>query len=159
MGSWGVGMPATLRLEEFGAVLHYVFGDYVFLVGSVLRTTQWRDVDVRVILEDGVYEREFGDPRYAHSCGKWCAMVRAFSALGREMTGLPIDFQIQHMSYANAVEDGPRSSIGNVEYRFVEPPYCNVDGLRGLGEHIAGIIRERGSRVERRKGDGIEWEW
>ena len=44
--------------------------------------------------------------------------VLAFSALGREMTGLPIDFQIQQQSYANEKFEKSRNSLGMVPWRF-----------------------------------------
>lgn len=123
MGDFGVGMPASIKLDEFGVLVESAFDAVPYLVGSALKTTRWRDVDVRVLLPDADYEKLFGDPRYPHSCLKWCALVRAFSALGKEMTGLPIDFQIQHQSYANAQYPGNRSAIGQNELRYVNPPY------------------------------------
>jgi hypothetical protein len=35
----------------------------------------------------------------------------AWSMLGRQMTGLPIDFQIQQQTLANDEFDGPRSAL------------------------------------------------
>ena len=43
----------------------------------------------------------FGDPERTHNNAKWVAFTLAFSALGKQMTGLPIDFQIQQTSHAN----------------------------------------------------------
>jgi hypothetical protein len=40
------------------------------------------------------------------------AVNMAFSALGKEMTGLPIDFQLDQMTRANTEHDGPRSALG-----------------------------------------------
>lgn len=114
----GVGMPAALKLDEFGSQVLAVFGHPCYLVGSALAGKAWRDVDVRLILPDDEYERlGLGNPRDAHANGKWVALVLAFSALGREMTGLPIDFQIQQMTRANAEEEGPRSYLGRVPLR------------------------------------------
>ena len=114
MGKSGVGMPAALHLESFGALLSDAFdGEVPYQVGSSLETTAWRDVDVRVMLDDEQYEAMgFGDPERPHSNAKWVAWVLAFSALGTAMTGLPIDFQIQQTSHANAKDDGPRSALG-----------------------------------------------
>jgi hypothetical protein len=119
----GVGMPAILLLEEFGSQVWNAFGEPPFLVGSALAGKQWRDVDVRLILDDGEYEAlGLGDPRRTHVNGKWVALCLAFSALGRQMTGLPIDFQIQQQTYANKTYDGPRSSLGMVQLRFRDTP-------------------------------------
>jgi len=107
----GVGMPAWIYLNDFGRIIHEAFGEYPYLVGSASRTREWRDVDVRLILDDEAWERwGFGDA--AISNAKWAAFTRAFSELGQKMTGLPIDFQIQQQTYANDHFKGPRSALG-----------------------------------------------
>lgn len=112
-------MPASLWLEEFGSQLWSAFGKPAYLVGSALAGKAWRDVDVRLILDDETWAAmELGDPRCDHQNAKWNALVLAFSALGRQMTGLPIDFQIQQFTWANATFDGPRSAIGRVPLRY-----------------------------------------
>lgn len=111
----GVGMPQDILLHEFGSLAWYAFGGVAYHVGSSLKEKSgWRDVDVRVILEDEEYERQgFGDPKDCRANHRWIAMTLAFSLLGKEMTGLPIDFQIQQQSWANATfpsKDGHRRS-------------------------------------------------
>lgn len=49
---------------------------------------------------------------------KWMSLCLAYSALGKEMTGLPIDFQIQQQTHANELHKGIRSPIGMVPWRF-----------------------------------------
>ena len=102
MSTSGVGMPAALLLQQFGQLVADAFDAIPYQVGSSLTTTAWRDVDVRLILDDERYAVDgYGDPSAAHSNAKWVAMTLAFSALGKETTGLPIDFQIQQQTYAN----------------------------------------------------------
>lgn len=115
----GVGMPAGLKLQDFGSVLWGVFGGPAYHVGSSVTEKLWRDVDVRVILSDEDYaSMGFGDPKHAHLSEKWIGYCLAFSALGKEMTGLPIDFQIQQQTQANTeFEAGVRSAIGVVPLR------------------------------------------
>lgn len=110
----GIGMPAALMLDDFGAVVWDAFGEPAYHVGSSLMGKRWRDVDVRLMLDDEQYEAMgLGDPQRTHANPKWVALVRAFSALGREMTGLPIDFQIQQTSRANEqFGNGARSALG-----------------------------------------------
>jgi hypothetical protein len=117
---FGVGMPADLKLQEFGSQLWHAFGEPAYLVGSALQSKQWRDVDVRMILDDAEWERMgLGDPESCHTNGKWVALVLAFSALGKEMTGLPIDFQIQPQTWANEkFTGGRRSALGIVALRM-----------------------------------------
>ena len=99
----GVGMPAWLELNEFGALVRDAFGWESYLVGSAAVGKVWRDVDVRLILPDDEWERWFGVFRKPMSLNpKWCSLVRAYSALAKAMTGLPVDFQIQQRTDANA---------------------------------------------------------
>jgi hypothetical protein len=119
----GVGMPATLLLHEFGSQVWHAFGTPPCHVGSSLTEKVWRDVDVRLILSDDVYADMFrceAKPSVELRNGKWVALCLAFSALGKQMTGLPIDFQIQEQSYANKTYDGPRSALCIVALRFRE---------------------------------------
>lgn len=93
----GVGMPAWMYLNQFGRIVNDAFGDYPFLVGSATVSKQWRDVDVRLILSDEAFERICGQDESL----RWQALCLAFSELGKQMTGLPVDFQIQQMTQAN----------------------------------------------------------
>jgi len=114
----GIGMPAALKLEWFARVIHEFFGEYAYHVGSSLKCSMgqaetWRDVDVRLILPDDDFDALFGtltEPRCLNL--KWNAACLAFAALGRDITGLPIDFQIDRMTEANKEYDGePRSAL------------------------------------------------
>lgn len=109
----GVGMPQSLLLEEFGALVTDAFGHHPYHVGSSVLGKDWRDVDVRLILDDAEYASlGLGTPNQPHSNARWVALCRAFSALGKEVTGLPIDFQIQQQSLANEEDKGLRSALG-----------------------------------------------
>lgn len=88
------------------------FGGGVYLVGTAAESSagergEFRDVDVRLILEAKRYEK----------LQKLGPDVIAFLgvAIGQylhSMTGLPIDFQIQHRDVANALHDGLRNPLG-----------------------------------------------
>lgn len=110
---WGVGMPAMLYLEHFGSILWDAFGQPPYLVGSALIGITWRDVDVRIILDDEEYNSLFGceKAKPERENVKWSAYCLAFSELGNRMTGLPIDFQVQRQSDANEQFKGPRSCL------------------------------------------------
>jgi len=110
----GVGMPAELYLDQFGRHIWAVFGAPPYLVGSALRLKKgWRDVDVRMILPDEQWEAmELGEPEGCAYNAKWVSLCLAYSALGRHITGLPIDFQLQQRTFANTKYDQPRSAIG-----------------------------------------------
>jgi len=128
----GVGMPGALLLDMFGSYVWDAFGDLPYHVGSSLtdekgttewsgaklNKNQWRDVDVRLIMDDEKYVAEYREPNESHRNAKWVATCLAWSSFGRTLTGLPIDFQIQQQSKANRDEPGCRSAIGLVPHRF-----------------------------------------
>jgi hypothetical protein len=91
------------------------FGGPPYLVGSVNETPEYRDVDLRVILDDDEFDHLFD--------GKillWSLVCQAIGHYLRNVTGLPIDFQIQRMSQANVkFPDGPRNPMG-----FSSRPYA-----------------------------------
>jgi len=120
-----VGFPAAAYLEEFGSQVWHAFGKPPYLVGSATHTTTWRDVDVRLILADEEWDRwGFGDPN-CYDNGRRIAFDMAFSELGRRMTGLPVDFQIQQQTRANlAYGFGHRIPLGLVPLRLADPPRC-----------------------------------
>ena len=111
----GVGMPQQILLHQFGKLIFDAFGEWPYHVGSsVFDKAGWRDVDVRVMLDDAEYERVVGGPPVNPPLNnkRWCALCLAFSIVGREMTGLPIDFQIQQTTEANRLYgDKPRSAL------------------------------------------------
>jgi hypothetical protein len=126
-----VGMPHTLLLHQFGEHIHRAFGYVAYHVGSSLGPDKsgWRDVDVRLMLPDEEYSRmELGDPIYPHQNKKWVSLCLAWTCFGKQLTGLPIDFQIQQTSHANAKEKGVRSALLE-ECNFLPPnPPCKYCG-------------------------------
>jgi hypothetical protein len=114
-GSSGVGMPAGLYLQMFGDMLFRAYGEVPYQVGSSLFGEKWRDVDVRVILDDEAYAAMgFGDPNTPQENERWCLLTMAISLLGQKMTGLPIDFQFQQITDANnkwGGDEHPRSAL------------------------------------------------
>lgn len=124
-------MPAWLLLQEFGSQVWSVFGGPPYLVGTALtQKRDWHDVDVRMILDDDAYAAwGLGHPDRTHDNLKWVSLCLAYSFLGKALTRLPIDFQIQQRTYANAKFTGPRSAIGLVPLRFhdAEPEGKSVD--------------------------------
>lgn len=99
------------RIEEWCQKVRVLFRGVrhvgVFLVGSALTTKDYRDIDLRLMLRDEAWdEGGWSDPvktRY---------MNAALSTWGQRETGLPIDFQVQRMSTANASFAGPRDPMG-----------------------------------------------
>ena len=112
-----LGMPTTLLFQQYGSLLWDAFDEVPYHVGSSLIGNKWRDVDVRIILPDDEYKKIYGNPARPHENARWVATVLAFSLLGKTITGLPIDFQIQSMTEANK-DKGARSAIGIIPSRI-----------------------------------------
>lgn len=88
----------------------------VYLVGSVLRKPDWRDVDIRVILDDAEFDRLFPVTDKWGENAQWKIICISISHYLSSVTGLPIDFQIQRQTQANEQysrdEDHRRNAIG-----------------------------------------------
>lgn len=111
-----IGPHGGHMLKLFGMHVERAFGHVAYQVGSSLTEKKgWRDVDVRLILPNDEYEAYFGDPfTPEHQTQKWTIWNMAWTSFGKELTGLPIDFQIQPTKIANQVGadyDGPRSAL------------------------------------------------
>ena len=109
-----------LTVEEIWRLAHAVRpiedafgGKSVYLVGSVLKGPDWRDVDLRIILPDHDFDRIFaprGDPTDQFRM----LFQTAVSAMLRENTKLPIDFQVQRKSNITKEESlGERKPAGS----------------------------------------------
>lgn len=99
IGPIGVGMPAALHLDAFARDINEAFGWLPYLVGSAATGKTWRDVDVRLILPDEEFDQLFPDGSQGNAM--WALLCAALSELGKQRTGLPVDFQIQRRSNAN----------------------------------------------------------
>lgn len=121
----GVGMPQWLLLNEFADIVRDDFQTGVYLVGSALQGKAPRDIDVRVILPDDDCLTRFPSGPHGESpvnCHgtRWASQCLAYSALGKQMTGLPIDFQVQLQSLVDTQEAiRPRIALGG--YRSSAP--------------------------------------
>lgn len=106
------------RAEEWCRLVRAAFPNSLglFLVGSVHERPDFRDVDLRLMLDDDDFDRKFSN-------GEQVRMFnRAFSAWGQRDTGLPIDFQIQRMTEANAeFPGGARNSMGTRRWSAIGP--------------------------------------
>lgn len=111
--------PDFHRLEWACRPILDAFGTPPYLVGSALTRPDFRDIDLRLILDDDVVERMFG------AAGDWgtakppmhglrLLLDIALSDLIAKGAGLPwpIDFQIQSMTEANVPEHGARNPMG-----------------------------------------------
>lgn len=115
MGNWGVGSPNCLLLDHWALMLEPVFDETPYLVGSAAVSSTWRDVDVRVIMDDDKFDAWFGTSRSKRNASskKWSALMTAISLWGQKVTGLPIDFQAQRRSGVSEADwEKPRHPLG-----------------------------------------------
>lgn len=104
------GFLTTLELHELDeACAPIVEGlGRPYLVGSTLKKPTHRDVDVRLILADDEYDGLFSTRPQL-----WGLLSRVIATYLRVRTGLPIDFQIQRQTEANAkYVAGSRNPLG-----------------------------------------------
>lgn len=97
-------------------ILAEAFDWNVYLVGSCMTRPDYRDVDVRCILDDEVFDREFPGHVAAEKAAlndvKLLAMNLAFSAYLSKQSQLDVDFQFQRRTQANEKFRGVRSALG-----------------------------------------------
>jgi hypothetical protein len=112
------------RLEAWCKDVHTLFDreHFPYLVGSSAERADYRDIDLRLILDDDEFDRDWHDPV------KLRIANHALSTWGQRETGLPIDFQIQRQTQANASYPGrPRNPMGGRDWRLVTPMGVSVD--------------------------------
>lgn len=112
--------PDLYRLDWACRPIVDAFDKPVYLVGSVYTRPDYRDIDLRLILPDEDVERMFGTdglhgtPKAPTPHALQLLLHIALSDLIAKAANLPVpvDFQIQSMSDANAGEHGHREPIG-----------------------------------------------
>lgn len=99
-----LGVSDVEILRAWGRELNRLFDEGPYLVGSALQRPDYRDVDVRIMLDDEKYDAVVAvmNPKILNL---------ALSVWGQKVTGLPIDCQIQRVSNANDEFDGPRDPL------------------------------------------------
>lgn len=109
-----VGAPAVFALELACRDICGAFDGYgCYLVGSALDRPDWRDVDVRFIMEDCKFAALFPKAgQHWEQDTRWLLITVSISERLSKVTGLPIDFQIQPQTHANERHKGNRHAIG-----------------------------------------------
>ena len=118
-----IGAPQFFDLNNACRVVVDAFGWDLYLVGSALERRDYRDVDLRLLLDDAEFDALFpglaGRAGAASRDAKFALLCSAISLYLSRHSGLPVDFQIQRQTVANTEFEGrPRNAVGI----FVEPP-------------------------------------
>lgn len=96
-----------LLLRNWGQDLFRAFGETPYLVGSAARAESYRDVDVRLMMDDDQFALLTGNTQ------RLDALNLAFTLWGRMVTGLPIDFQFQDTTTTNDEHNGIRNALAH----------------------------------------------
>jgi hypothetical protein len=80
-------------------------GEMCYQVGSSMVYGKYRDVDVRTMLD----AKDFKKLQKLVNVDR---LNLAISLWGQKVTGMPIDFQVQDVEYANVHHTGMRSAVG-----------------------------------------------
>lgn len=109
-----VGAPAIFALEQACQHINKAFDGFgCYLVGSAIERPDWRDVDVRLIMADKDFARLFPDARDNWEFDpRWLLLTVSISKWLSDITGLPVDFQFQPQTHANARHNKPRHAMG-----------------------------------------------
>lgn len=113
-----VGAPAIFALELACGEINRAFGCFgCFLVGSAIERPDWRDVDVRFIMEDAEFSAFFPGVPDVGRCTwehdpRWLWLTTSISERLSRLTGLPVDFQFQPQTWANKAHEGVRHALG-----------------------------------------------
>ena len=103
------------RLEDWCRMVRVILGGHgPYLVGSATERADYRDVDLRTILPDATFDRLFRGRSEAVRF-----LNRGLSVWGQSETGLPIDFQVQRMTEANAAFTKPRNAMGIRDWSLI----------------------------------------
>lgn len=79
---------------------------HCYLVGSSRQRRDFRDVDIRFIMDDAEYDRMFRGPGPGWLNAYWSLLCQSISAWMSAHTKLPVDFQIQRQTEANRDHPG-----------------------------------------------------
>jgi hypothetical protein len=100
------------QLDQACLFVSKAFDSQPYLVGSSLVKRDYRDVDVRLILEDSRYDKMFVNHEGEYLNAYWSLLCTSISMYLSQASGLPVDFQIQRMTQANEKHHGSRNALG-----------------------------------------------
>lgn len=126
-------MQQIALLRDWATRVRQMFkGEMCYQVGSTLQKQDWRDVDVRLILDDADYD----------ALAKLVKIDRlnlSVSIWGNHVTHLPIDFQVQRMTDANDEFKGVRNALFYLDDpSYAEEKPCECDDCWPGGSIITG---------------------
>ena len=117
-----IGWPQNGRLDHAMMIVCRALDEDAYMVGSATKGTEYRDVDIRVIMDDAKFNALFGDWSATTWQPFWSLFNVAVSDYLAKQTGLPIDFQVQRRGDVSEADwNEPRTTVGHF------PTIMNVD--------------------------------
>ena len=108
-----IGAPACFALDFACTIINRATGGSCYQVGSSLQRADFRDVDVRCMMDDESFDRLFGDLGASWERNPlWMLLSISVSSWLTAQIGLPVDFQFQRQSTANEQHKGERQPLG-----------------------------------------------
>ena len=96
------------RLNHACLLVTEAFGGFTtYLVGSSLQKDDYRDIDVRTILDDDEFDALFKGREFF-----WSVTCLGIATYLTQVSGLPVDYQSQRRTQANEKFTGVRNPIG-----------------------------------------------
>ena len=134
-------------LDQACHPINEAFGSFgCYLVGTAYHRGPYRDVDVRFIMADKKHDRLTKVIRSEGIAFLGLAIGQYLASL----TNLPIDFQIQRQTEANALHDGPRNPLGHRDLANYKGDAQTSDWKRMLAvleaEHPGDVLATPGDR-------------
>ena len=83
------------RLDHAMMIVCAALGEQAYQVGSSTTGTEYRDVDIRVIMDDDKFNGLFGNWRAQRWMPFWSLFCTSVSYYLRQQTDMPVDFQVQ----------------------------------------------------------------
>lgn len=123
----GLGEPEHMKLAAACQLVADALNETCYMVGSATESREFRDVDVRVIMDDENFDSLFGPSRafkpfqvlFSISVSTWL----------REVTGLPVDFQVQRRSDVSQADwDKERDPLNIATFPELRPPWAQKRG-------------------------------
>lgn len=97
-----VPAPAYFTLNHCCKLINDAFDGFgCYLVGSSLHRRDFRDVDIRFIMDDDQFTKLFHEPHGGATNAMWSLLCITISQWLSSQTGLQVDFQFQNRSHAN----------------------------------------------------------
>ena len=106
-----LGVSDVFELSAACQLINLAFGADCYLVGSCLEKRDYRDVDIRMIVEDKAFVDIFGVLEPGVHDARFALMNVVISHWLKHRTGLPVDFQFQARSIANEKFKGERQAL------------------------------------------------